>query len=106
MIECLNMGSQVENEDFIAKAKEMNADIMLVSQTVTQKDIHIANLSNLIELMEAEGMREKVILCCGGARISHELAKELGYDAGFGPGKFAEDVISFAITEMVRRGKK
>lgn len=106
MIEALNMGSQVTNEDFIKKAKELKADIMLVSQTVTQKDVHIKNLTELIELMEAENLRDKVILCCGGARITHELAKELGYDAGFGSGKFAEDVISFAVTEMVKRNMK
>jgi len=106
MIEALNMGSQVPNEEFIKKAKELKADVMLVSQTVTQKDVHIQNLTELIELMEAENMRDKVILCCGGARITHELAKELGYDAGFGTGKFAEDVISFAVTEMVKRNMK
>ena len=33
-------------------------------------------------------------------------AKELGYDAGFGPGKFAEDVISFAVNEMMARNMK
>ena len=106
MIEALNMGSQVTNEDFVKKAKEMNADVLLVSQTVTQKDIHIQNLTELVELMEAENLRDKVILCCGGARITHELAKELGYDAGFGPGKFAEDVISFAVNEMMARNMK
>ena len=36
----------------------------------------------------------------------NELAKELGYDAGFGPKKFADDVASFAVTEMVKRGMK
>ena len=36
-----NMGSQVPCEALIAKAKEVNADAILVSQTVTQKDIHI-----------------------------------------------------------------
>lgn len=41
MIEALNMGSQVPNEEFIAKAIEMKADALLVSQTVTQKDVHI-----------------------------------------------------------------
>lgn len=106
MLETLNMGSQVSNEEFIRKAKELRADIMLVSQTVTQKDIHIKNMTELIELMEAENMRDSVILCCGGPRISHELAKELGFDAGFGTGKFAEDVISFAVTEMKKRGMK
>ncbi len=106
MIEALNMGSQVPNEEFIAKAKEIKADILLVSQTVTQKDIHIANLTELVELLEADGLRSKVILICGGARITHELAKELGYDAGFGPGKYADDVISFAVQEMIARNMK
>lgn len=104
MIEALNMGSQVTNEDFIAKAVELEADLLLVSQTVTQKDIHIQNLTELIELLEAEGLRSRFVVCCGGARISHELAKELGYDAGFGAGKFAEDVATFAVKEMVQRG--
>lgn len=103
MIEAYNLGSQVENEAFVKKAVEYNADVLLVSQTVTQKNIHIKNLTNLVELLEAEGIRDKVVLICGGARITHELAKELGYDAGFGPGKFADDVASFAVTEMVKR---
>lgn len=103
MIEAYNLGSQVENEEFIKKAIELKADVLLVSQTVTQKDIHIKNLTNLVELLEAEGLRDKVVLICGGPRITHELAKELGYDAGFGPGKYADDVASFAVTEIVER---
>ena len=106
MVEAYNMGAQVENEEFLKNALELNADVLLVSQTVTQKDVHIQNLTELVELLEAEGVRERFILCCGGARITHELAKELGYDAGFGPQKYAEDVASFAIQEMVRRGLK
>lgn len=106
MVEAYNLGSQVPNEEFLAKAKELHADVLLVSQTVTQKDIHIKNLTELIELLEADGYREKAIVCCGGARITHELAKELGYDAGFGPGCFAEHTISFAVNEMVKRGLK
>lgn len=103
-IEAYNLGSQVENEEFIKKAIELKADVLLVSQTVTQKDVHIHNLTNLVELLEAEGIRDKVILIAGGPRITHELAKELGYDAGFGPGKYADDVATFAVTEMVARG--
>ena len=104
MIEALNMGSQVPNEVLVEKAVEMKADVLLVSQTVTQKDVHIQNMTELIELLEAENLRDKFIVCCGGARVTHELAKELGYDAGFGAGKFAEDVATFAVTEMVKRG--
>ncbi|BBE30420.1 L-beta-lysine 5,6-aminomutase beta subunit [Tepiditoga spiralis] len=103
MFETLNMGSQVLNEDFVAKAIEMNADVLLVSQTVTQKDIHIKNLTELVEILEAEGIRDKVILIAGGPRISHELVKELGYDAGFGPNSYADDVASYVAQEMVRR---
>ena len=75
-------GSQVANEDLVAKAIEVNADAILVSQVVTQRNIHIDNLTHLAELVEAEGIRDKVLLVMGGPRISHELAIELGYDAG------------------------
>jgi len=103
MIEAYNLGSQVENEDFVAKAVELNADVLLVSQTVTQKNIHIKNLTELVELLEAEGLRDKVILIAGGPRISHELVKEIGYDAGFGPNTFADDVASYIAKEMYNR---
>ena len=106
MIEAYNLGSQVPNEEFIQKALELKADVLLVSQTVTQKDVHIQNLTELIELLEAEGLRDKFVVVCGGPRITHELAKELGYDAGFGAGTYGDDVASFAVAEMVKRGMK
>ncbi|MBQ2163159.1 MAG: cobalamin-dependent protein, partial [Muribaculaceae bacterium] len=106
MIEAYNLGSQVPNEEFIARGIELKADALIISQTVTQKDVHIKNLTNFIELMEAEGLRDKMICCCGGARITHELAKELGFDAGFGMNTYADDVASFVVQEMVKRGMK
>ena len=106
MIEAHNLGSQVPNDEFIAKALELHADALLVSQTVTQKDIHIQNLTELVEMLEAEGLRDKVILVCGGPRITHELAKELGYDAGFGANTYADDVASYVAQEFVRRQNK
>ncbi|MFA7082177.1 MAG: OAM dimerization domain-containing protein [Bacteroidales bacterium] len=105
MIEAINLGSQVLNEDFIAKAIELKADCLLVSQTVTQKDVHIKNLIELVEMLEAEGLRDKVILCCGGPRLNHELAKELGYDAGFGMNTYADNVASYMAEEFVKRMK-
>lgn len=102
-IEAHNLGSQVPNEELIAKAIELKADAILVSQVVTQKDVHISNMTNLVELLEAEGIRDKIIVVGGGPRISHELAKELGYDAGFGTGSYAEDVASFVVTQIVER---
>lgn len=103
MFEAYNLGSQVPNEVLIAKAIEVNADCILVSQTVTQKDVHIHNLVNMVELLEAEGLRSKILLICGGARITHELAKELGYDAGFGKDSFADDVASYIAQTLANK---
>lgn len=103
MMEVHNLGSQVTNEEFVKYAIKHKADCLLVSQTVTQKDIHIANLSELSDMVEAADIRNKVVLICGGSRISNDLAKELGYDAGFGSGKFADDVAAFIVMDMKRR---
>jgi beta-lysine 5,6-aminomutase beta subunit len=105
-LDAYNMGSQVENEEMIHKALQVNADVLLISQTVTQKDVHIKNLVNMIELLEAENLRHRFVLIVGGPRISHELAKELGFDAGFGPKKYAEDVASFFVQELMKKKGK
>ncbi|HOL17996.1 MAG TPA: OAM dimerization domain-containing protein [Bacillota bacterium] len=98
-----NLGSQVPNADLLAKAVSHGADAVLVSQVVTQKNVHLENLTALIELAEAEGLRDKMLFICGGPRISHELAIELGYDAGFGPGTLPNHVASFIVNELIRR---
>jgi len=102
-IRAINMGAQVDSEELVARAIEEHADVILVSQVVTQKNIHLDNLTRLSDILEAEGLRQQIILVVGGPRISHELAKELGYDAGFGPGCYAENVASFVIDEWARR---
>jgi len=95
----INLGAQVPCEELLHRARVEQADAVLVSQIVTQKNIHLKNLTRLIELAEAEGLRDKMLFICGGPRLNHELAIELGYDAGFGSGSYATDVASFiAIT--------
>lgn len=103
MIEALNMGSQVPNEKLIEQAVKINADAILVSQIVTQKDTHIKNLTNFIELLEAEKLRKRFILVVGGPRINNKLAAEIGFDAGFGSGTYAEDVATFIVKKMYER---
>jgi beta-lysine 5,6-aminomutase beta subunit len=106
MFNAINMGAQVPPEELVARAREENADAILVSQIVTQKNAHVTNMTHLIELLEAEGLRDRFIVIAGGPRISHQLATELGFDAGFGPGTFASDVASFVIFECLRREGK
>jgi beta-lysine 5,6-aminomutase beta subunit len=98
-----NLGSQVPNTALLAKAFELRADAILVSQTVTQQGLHLHNLTELVELVEAEGKRRDVLLICGGPRISDELAKELGFDAGFSKGTYPNDVAAFIAQEIAAR---
>lgn len=106
MVNAINMGAQIPNEVLVARARAEKADALLVSQIVTQKNAHVTNMTQLVEMLEAEGLRDQVILVAGGPRISHQLATELGFDAGFGPGTFAEDVASFVVFELLRRSGK
>ena len=102
-IDALNMGSQIPCEQLLRRALDRGADAILVSQIVTQKNIHVQNLTKLIELLEAEGVRERFVLVVGGPRINNAFAKELGYDAGFGPRTTPLEVASFLAQEVVRR---
>jgi len=102
-IRAVNLGAQVPGETLVARAMEEGADALLVSQVVTQKNAHLKNLTRLIEILEAEGLGEKMVLIVGGPHVTPELAKELGYDAGFGRGTFPEHVASYLVQEMARR---
>lgn len=95
MVNAYNLGAQVPVGELLEKAMSLKADAILVSQIVTQKNIHISNLTKLIELAEAENIRDKMLFICGGPRINNELAIELGYDAGFGHNTYANDVAMF-----------
>jgi beta-lysine 5,6-aminomutase beta subunit len=98
-----NLGSQVPNSVLLAKAIEVGADAILVSQTVTQQNLHVQNLTELVEMVEAEGRRGQLILACGGPRVSNELAKELGYDAGFSKGTYPNHLATFIARELAAR---
>jgi beta-lysine 5,6-aminomutase beta subunit len=98
-----NLGSQVPNGALLAKAIEVGADAILVSQTVTQQNLHVHNLTELVEMVEAEGKRREMILACGGPRVTNELAKELGYDAGFSKGTYPNHLATFLVRELAAR---
>ncbi|WP_437717868.1 OAM dimerization domain-containing protein [Sorangium sp. So ce448] len=98
-----NLGAQVENAELCEKAKALGADAILVSQVITQRNCHKENAAALVDLATRQGFRDKVILLLGGPRIDHNLAVELGFDAGFGPGTKPITVASFLIERLVGR---
>jgi beta-lysine 5,6-aminomutase beta subunit len=98
-----NLGAQVKCEALIAEAVSFDADALLVSAVVTQKNIHVHHLTRLTDMLEAEGLRDRFLLVVGGPRITNGLAKELGYDAGFGRGTLPSHVASWLALETKRR---
>jgi beta-lysine 5,6-aminomutase beta subunit len=98
-----NLGSQVSVEALVAFAKSERIDALLASQVVTQKGSDVTNFTALSELLEAEGLRDGVLLIAGGPRMTNLLATELGYDAGFGRGTVPSDVAAFVAQRMAER---
>jgi beta-lysine 5,6-aminomutase beta subunit len=101
-IDAYNLGAQVDNAALLTRARELNADAVLVSQVMTQRDLHIENSSQLIELAKKQNLRGLLFLL-GGPRIDHKLAIELGYDAGFGPGTKPSQVASYIVDTLIKR---
>jgi beta-lysine 5,6-aminomutase beta subunit len=98
-----NLGAQVPPIELVKKVREVSADVVLVSQVVTQRNIHIQHLTELMELLYAENLRDKLLVIVGGPRITHELALELGYDAGFGSGTTPSEVANFIVQELLKK---
>jgi beta-lysine 5,6-aminomutase beta subunit len=101
--EAMNLGAQVENPRLARLCQAHRADAVLVSQVVTQRDVHRENARQLIDELERLGIRGGVTCILGGPRIDHRLALELGYDAGFGPGTKPSDVANFIVGAVLRR---
>jgi beta-lysine 5,6-aminomutase beta subunit len=98
-----NLGAQVENARLAGLCRDLSADAVLVSQVVTQRDVHRENARALVEELERLGIRDRVVAVLGGPRIDHKLALELGYDAGFGPATKPSDVANFIVAAVLRK---
>ncbi|ABS26549.1 OAM dimerization domain-containing protein [Anaeromyxobacter sp. Fw109-5] len=101
--EAANLGAQVENAQLARVCRDRHADAVLVSQVVTQRDVHKENARQLIVELERLGIRGQVTAILGGPRIDHRLAVELGYDAGFGPGTRPSEVANFVVGAVLKR---
>jgi len=104
--EAKNLGAQVLNEDLLKVAQEENADAILVSKVVTQHNIHLRDMKDLMIKAEKMGLKNKMIFVAGGPRVTHPMAIECGFDAGFGAGTKPADVASYIYEEYIRRRDK
>lgn len=91
--ETLLLPPDLPPEDIIAQALAQGCGTVLISRTLGYGVAEL--LARFVDLADAAGLREKVRIGIGGMAIRKELAAELGFDAGFGPGTTVEEVSAF-----------
>jgi beta-lysine 5,6-aminomutase beta subunit len=104
-LDARNLGAQVLNDDLLKLAQRENADAILVSKVVTQHNIHVKDLKDLMNRAAKLGLKDKMVFVAGGPRVTHPLALECGFDAGFGVGTKPSEVASFILDEVLKRKK-
>jgi corrinoid protein of di/trimethylamine methyltransferase len=85
-----DLGCDTPTLDFIEKAKEVNADIIAVSSLMTTT---MPFMKDLIEALEASGLRDQYKVLVGGGPVSAEWAKNIGAD---GYGRDASEAVNAA----------
>ncbi|QGG47267.1 cobalamin B12-binding domain-containing protein [Heliorestis convoluta] len=80
-------------EEIISAMSKEQPDQVLISRTLGYGVAEL--LARFADLADAAGLRDKMGLVIGGMAIRPELAAELGYDAGFGPGTSVEEVVAY-----------
>ena len=94
----VDAGRGISPTTLASKAKEVNADIIVVSMLLSAAK---ANLPKLVSAIEAEGLKEKVVLIIGGAGVNKEDADKIG--AMFG--KTREEAVALAKKAMEQKKK-
>ena len=77
--EVINIGENVDPQQFVEKARKLNADVVGMSSLLTTGDPHI---KSTIEAFKDSDLAGKVKLLCGGAAVTKKFAvDECGADA-------------------------
>ncbi len=106
-IQVINMGAQVTVEELVERAKAADADAVLVSQVVTQKNAHIHNTKQMAAAFHdayptavGPGMG-RPLLIAGGPRFDTVTEDELGVDRIFGKGTTPGEVASYMVHALM-----
>lgn len=80
-------------EEVVRAALAERPDSLLVSRTVGYEAAEL--LARLADPLDGAGLRPRMRVAVGGMAVRPELAAEMGYDAGFGPGTPPEAAVAF-----------
>jgi beta-lysine 5,6-aminomutase beta subunit len=96
----VNLGAQVGVDDLVARARAEQADAVLVSQVVTQREAHLAGAR---EVAAAFRGGDGPLLVVGGPRFDPAMAEDLGVDKIFGRGTTPREVASYLVHALAPR---
>ena len=99
----VNMGAQVDVADLVRRARAEQADAVLVSQVVTQREAHLAGARQLAAAFAASAAGPgpgRPLLVVGGPRFDPGMAGELGVDKIFGRGTTPREVASYLVHQL------
>ena len=100
----VNLGAQVDIPDLVARAQAEQADAVLVSQVVTQRDAHLHNTREMAAAFRAAyDDSARPLLVVGGPRFDEAMAGELGVDRIFGRGTTPAEVASYLVHRLESR---
>lgn len=100
----VNLGAQVSVPALVERAQAEQADAVLVSQVVTQRDAHLLNTREMsAAFREAYPAERRPLLVVGGPRFDETMAADLGVDRVFGRGTTPGEVASFLVHRIATR---
>ncbi|ACV22969.1 corrinoid protein [Slackia heliotrinireducens] len=73
--EIYDLGRDVPLDDFVTKAKEVDADIIAMSTLMTTT---MGGMGEVVKKLEEAGIRDKVKVMVGGSPVSRRFADEIG----------------------------
>lgn len=75
--EVVDLGTDVEPDDYVDKAEEVGADIIAMSALLTTT---MPEMKEVIDVLEEKGLRDKYIVMVGGAPVTAGYAEKIGAD--------------------------
>jgi 5-methyltetrahydrofolate--homocysteine methyltransferase len=75
--EIIDLGSDVDPEEFVKNVQEKKIDIVAMSALLTTT---MVNMKTTIDALSAAGLRDKVKVMVGGAPVSQDYADKIGAD--------------------------
>ncbi len=94
--EIIDAGTDVDAETFIAKAEEVNADVICMSALLTTT---MPYMQDVINALKEKGLRDKYVVMIGGAPVTEDFAEQIGADYYTPDATTAAEVAKAAVAE-------